>query len=92
MWQFYPIGIVQEDRRLLRSQGNLRIPYASMASCDRFPHFSFPRIWINFADANIKQSLTKSEFSRKLKEHFLENLASNVLCGRLLCPTCHLNM
>jgi Reverse transcriptase (RNA-dependent DNA polymerase) len=92
MWQFYPNDAEQDNRRVLRSQGNLRIPYANMASNDRFPYFVFPRKWADFDCDDIKLCITKPQFCCKLKEYFLSNLSPTVSCGRLLCPTCHLNM
>jgi hypothetical protein len=92
MWQFHDQD--EDDinnRRALRSHGSLRMPYPSMSSSDRFPLFIIPRKWSNFADVAIKSCNKKNLFSTMLKKHYLNTLASTMVCSRLLCPACHFN-
>jgi hypothetical protein len=88
-WQFNEEE--DENRRSLRSQGNLRLPYAKLSSSDRFPYFMLPRKWYNFDNNDIKLYTSKAQFCRKLKEYFISKLSTTFVCSRLLCPACHLN-
>jgi len=91
-WSLYPNlnnGIPINEIQL-RPRGTFRLNFTRLATCERFPFYNLPRLWNNFPDLDIKNSTTKTEFSRKLKKYFLSELAINVVCNRLLCPTCHL--
>ena len=75
----------------LRNNDLLNIPFHRLSSSALHPFVKFPRLWLEFQDENIKILREKSEFNSKLKNHFLNNLSSVVVCTRLLCPTCHLS-
>jgi hypothetical protein len=74
----------------LRNYDEFYVPFARIKYAERFPFFSFPRIWNNFENDVIKSIGNKSEFNKKLKEHFMSLLNPNFMCNRLLCPHCHL--
>ena len=76
----------------LRKNDILHIPFACTSTTTKHPLTSFPRLWTEFPDEEIKFQRNKLEFNNKLKAHFLNKLNQNVICGRLLCPDCHLNI
>jgi hypothetical protein len=75
----------------LRNDSDLYIPLVRYNYLDNSPIFGFPRLWNEFDDSSIKLIQSKTEFNSKLKNYFLEPLADNFVCSRLLCPHCHLN-
>ncbi len=79
-----------EAHVVLRNDDILNIPFARNSTTTKHPLTSFPKIWTEFPDEGIKFLRNKIEFNAKLKHHFLSNLNSVVVCGRLLCPDCHL--
>jgi hypothetical protein len=83
----------EQEPRLLRNLNldDYIIPFARLAITERFPLTSFPKAWNDFPDLVIKSIRSKVEFNNKLKEYFINNLDSNFVCSRLLCPNCHLN-
>jgi len=74
----------------LRNSDNLHIPLARLASNDNHPLYSFPRLWENFNDPQIKLIRNKLEFNSKLKKFFLNKLPDVPNCNRLFCPNCSL--
>jgi len=72
----------------LRNDDDLYIPPARLACTERLPLSSFPRIWSEFQDNQIKILRNKSAFNAALKKHFIDLLQSNFTCERLLCPHC----
>jgi hypothetical protein len=76
---------------VLRNADRLHIPLARSNQTAKHPLTTFPQLWADFPDESLKFVRNKLEFNRKLKTYFLNNLESNVNCGRLLCPDCHLN-
>ena len=78
------------DQPSLRNEQDIFIPYTRLSSTDLFPLSNFPRLWTNFADAEIKNLTSVPLFNSKLKEHFIQSLSSSYTCSRLLCPHCHL--
>jgi hypothetical protein len=75
----------------LRNQDQLNIPFARLSSSGRQNLVNLPKIWESFNNEDIKIIRTPSEFKSKLKIFLLGELASNVICNRLLCHVCHLN-
>jgi hypothetical protein len=74
----------------LRNNDEYYVPFARINHVERFPLFSFPKIWNSFENDVIKCINNKLEFNKKLKEHFMSLLNLNFVCNRLLCPHCHL--
>jgi hypothetical protein len=74
----------------LRNDNDLYIPLVKYAHLDNSPIFGFPKMWNNFGETLTKSIYSKLEFNQKLKYFFLEQLAENYVCNRLLCPHCHL--
>ena len=74
----------------LRNDNSFFIPYASSKFLCKLPLISFPKLWEEFPDENIKFVGTKSEFNYKLKKYYLSQLSETPTCARLLCPACHL--
>jgi len=81
----------QNHAHNLRNNNLIHIPLASMFSTSKHPLTIFPQLWAEFPDESIKFIRNKLEFNKKLKIYFLNLLQSNINCGRLLCPDCHLN-
>ena len=94
---FNEVWITQEARRqnenveyLLRNSENFYVPLSRLYILDRQPYFSFPKVWEQFKEENIKIIRDKIQFNFKLKEYMLGKLNENFVCDRLLCPHCHL--
>ena len=79
--EFYP----------LRNSNDLYIPPARLKMTEKHPYHSFPKLWSEFQEHNIKIQREKPIFNLLLKRHFIDNLQTNYKCSRLLCPTCHLS-
>ena len=79
-----------ETQIVLRNNQNYYIPQSRLISTDRFPLYNLPRIWSDFTETEIKNSISENEFNSKLKLNLLGKLSSNYTCTRLLCPHCHL--
>ena len=58
-----------------------------MAKLDIFPLFHFLKIWQDFGDKQIKIIRKPTAFDSKLKNYFLNDLSTIVICDRLLRPT-----
>ena len=82
----------RQDQAILRNHLAYAIPSSRLASTEKFPFFSFPRLWGLFPDENINIIESKTLFNLKLKEYFLNTLSDNYKCNRLLCPHCHLRI
>jgi hypothetical protein len=74
----------------LRNNDEFYVPFARINYAERFPFFSFLRIWNSFENDVIKSMGNKLEFIKNLKEHFMSLLNPDFVCNRLLCPHCHL--
>ena len=75
---------------VLRNNDDLHVPYSRLSLTEKFPLFSFPTMWLDLNNPDIKIQRTKHIFNAKLKEHLLGKLQDNFICERLLCPHCHL--
>jgi hypothetical protein len=73
------------------NNSDLYVPLVKYNYLDNSLIFGFPRLWNEFDDSSTKLIHSKTEFNSKLKNYFLETLADNYVCNRLLCPHCHLN-
>ena len=72
----------------LRNDDDIYIPPARLSSIERFPLVCFPRLWSQFDSEDIKIQRNKNIFNSMLKIYFLNQLQSNFICERLLCPHC----
>jgi len=85
-FQFQP----QNEHMQLRPRGTFKINFTRLSICEKFPFFSLPRTWNSFPNEEVKNITNKIEFNKKLKKLLIDELSDNVVCNRLLCPTCHL--
>ncbi len=76
----------------LRNQDLYFIPFTRLSSSSIQPLINLPKTWENFEDASIKIIRSKPEFKSKLKKYFLGKLNDEIICNRILCPTCHLHI
>ena len=89
MTYFSPAGNeIGENDIQLRNRDQLRPIHSNLAGLDVFPLFDFPKIWQDFPDEQIKITRKKSEFDKKLKKYFINDLEDTIICNRLLCPAC----
>ena len=92
---FNNIWIKNEARRaenvsmVLRNHDEFFIPTSRLKTFESFPLYSFPKLWVNFPDENIKFIRNVYEFNLSLKGHFIENLSLNVVCEKAYCPSCN---
>ena len=89
-WVFNAIRNIGENDIQLQNRDQLRPKYihSNLAGLDVFPLFDFPKIWQDFPDEQIKITRKKSEFDKKLKKYFINDLEDTIICNRLLCPAC----
>ncbi len=78
------------SRFRLRNSDNLYFPTCKLSSINKHPLYLFPKLWTEFNMPEIKILRDKTKFNLKLKDHFISTLNNNYICGRLLCPHCHL--
>ena len=81
---------LEGGQRALRNDNELFVPFIRLDSFMCFPLSDFPRTWNNFDNLVIKAASTRTQFKILLKSHFVSLLNDNIVCGRLLCPSCHL--
>ena len=81
-----------DGQRLLRNDYDLHVPFIRLESYVCFPLSDFPRTWNNFDNQEIKNVVSRNIFKKKLKEHFIASLSDIIVCNRLLCPSCHLQI
>jgi len=91
MWVTNNVRRQNQAHVVLRNNDLFYIPLARTPFTSKHPLTTFPQLWTNFPEESIKFIRNKLEFNHKLKIHLLNQLQSNVNCGRLLCPDCHLN-
>ena len=82
-------GGVARGLRVLRNEDDFYVPFSRLVSIDKLPLISFPTIWNNFHEHDLKLVRNKLQFNSKLKLHFLNKLKDIVSCDRLLCQACH---
>ena len=91
LWVTNRIRRADQDHVELRNNDDINIPFARLASTERLPLTSFPRLWSAFSDERIKFIRNTVEFNRELKNYYLNSLSAIPFCNRLLCPHCHLS-
>ena len=72
----------------LRTATDLYIPKFRLMFAARLPLHHFPKVWNDFCEKTIKNITNVNTFKDKLKEYFLEDLASVVKCKRPFCRDC----
>ncbi len=88
VWVTNAIRQANQDHVELRNDDDINIPFARLSSTERQPLASFPRIWSQFPDEQIKFTRNVHEFNKLLKQHYLRKLSSTPRCTRLFCPHC----
>ena len=88
VWIRNSIGKISDNEIQLRNFAQLQNYHSNLVKLDVFPLYSFPKIWEEFVDENIKIVRKKADFDNKLKDYFLNDLAAVASCNRLLCPAC----
>jgi hypothetical protein len=79
-----------ETERNLRDDNLLYVPFIRLEQLSKLPLAEFPKLWNEFSSVVVAP--TRNLFKSLLKEHFMSKLSEQVLCNRLLCPTCHLRV
>jgi hypothetical protein len=74
-WFNSSIREIGENSIVLRNMDQLRVPFARILLVEKLPLVSFPTIWENFPDENIKFLRNKDEFNKKLKTYLLKQLS-----------------
>ena len=88
VWVRNNIRNIGEIEIQLRNSNRIQAPPSRLAITDRLPTANFARIWEQFPDEHIKIIRKKTEFDEKLNNFYLKDLAENILCNRLFCPSC----
>ena len=87
-WVKNSIRNIGENDIQLGNFDQLRLTHANLTSLDLFTLYNFLKLWQDFPNQQIKIIRKPSEFDAKLKDFFLDDLASNIVCNRLFCPAC----
>ena len=87
-WCYNSVRNIGENEIQLRNHLQINQQHSNLAKLDIFPLYNFPKLWHTFPNEQIKILRKISEFDRKLKLYFLNDLSSTVDCSRLLCPAC----
>ena len=87
-WARNAIRNIGDNDIQLRNFNQLQPIHSNLSSLDVFPLFNFPKLWQEFPNEEIKIIRKTADFDVKLKKIFIDDLASNVVCNRLLCPAC----
>ena len=82
----------ENSHHILRNSSDLTVPFTRLASLSKHPLVNLPKTWLEFKNENVKILRNKIDFKLQLKKHLLSELSSEIFCGRLLCPSCHLNL
>ena len=94
---FNNVWVTNEDRRpedshhVLRNSSALTVPFTRLSTLSKHPLVNLPKTWIEFKNENVKILKNKAEFKINLKKHLLRELSAEMICNRLLCPSCHLH-
>ena len=88
IWVYNSTRSIGENEIQLRNTNALQLHRSNYMFLDKFPLYSFPKIWQTFPDEQIKIIRKISEFDKKLKLYFLNDVKTNITCNRLLCPAC----
>ena len=75
----------------LRRAETFFVPRARLNFSARFPLHAFPKLWNEFLDPELKNTVSVNVFKDGLKNYFLNDLAANVYCGRAFCRDCFPN-
>ena len=86
-WVQNSIRNIGENKIKLRNHDQIQHFHSNMAKLDIFPLFHFLKIWQDFGDKQIKIIRKPTAFDSKLKNYFLNDLSTIVICDRLLRPT-----
>ncbi len=92
---FHDTWVTNRSRRQnaaleLRNDDELYVPFSRNNFISRLPLALFPKLWTEFPSDEIKFIRNKLEFNLKLKNFYIDQLSEIPICGRLLCPHCHL--
>ena len=87
-WCYNSVRNIGENEIQLRNHLQINQQHSNLAKLDIFPLYNFPKLWHTFPNEQIKILRKISEFDRKLKLYFINDLSSTVDCSRLLCPAC----
>ena len=94
---FNIVWVTNEDRRpedshhVLRNSSALTVPFTRLSTLSKHPLVNLPKTWIEFKNENVKILRNKVKFKINLKKHLLRGLSAEIICNRLLCPSCHLH-
>ena len=75
----------------LRNKGDIYIPSARLDFSARLPLHSIPKAFNDFPDNGLQYSESHTKFKDGLNLFFLNNLPSEVYCGRPFCKDCFPN-
>ena len=82
----------RENKTLnLRNSGDMYIPRARLEFSARLPLHSIPQVFNNFPDNVLQYSISHEKFKSGLNLFFMNNLPSEVYCGRPFCQDCFPN-
>lgn len=89
-WDTNATRDIGDNSIILRNNDDLYVPHARIALVKNLPYNNLPHVWNSFPSPDIKKTQQAILFDSKLKLYFINDLADNVNCSRLFCPTCHM--
>ena len=75
----------------LRTADMLFVPRHRIDFTARLPLHALPKLWNNFREPDLKKLTSSNLFKDRLKEYFINDLASEVRCRRIFCRDCFPN-
>ena len=75
----------------LRNIEDYSIPFSRISLVKNLPYNSIPALWNSFPNNEIKNLQSVTLFDSQLKTYYINDLASQVNCNRLFCPTCYVS-
>jgi len=80
---------MRKDTMNLRNMLDYNIPFARLKFSQRLPLHTFPKVWNDLDEPDIKDTYDKIKFRYMLKSYFLDKLPDNVLCNNSFCRQCN---
>lgn len=78
-----------KDTLNLRNMLDYNIPFARLDFSERLPLHTFPRVWNNFENQDVKSIYDKKLFRREVKTWFFDKLPYIVHCNNYFCKQCN---
>ncbi len=80
---------IGENQIQLRNNDDFTVPFSRITMTQNLPYTTIPDLWNKFPNNQIKNTTSATLFDTQLKSYFINDLAEQINCNRLFCPTCY---